>query len=223
VRSERLRASLQTAVRAVPYSWRRVEERVARVRASLVATLALAGAAFVAPAAPTTQASASAAATAPVCSAPALTIAKGFIQAAAGNLGFPVIITNHGSTACSLDGFPSVTAHTEARSPHPVTFVHFSRSQIYVTAKARLVLVPPRGTASFGVSSSDAYDQQYGEGPRCLMNSITVHLPRVAPLARDTLSLRKDGDGFGGDVNFCFAGFEFGLTPIVKGSHPPDH
>ena len=156
-----------------------------------------------------------------VCSASVLAISIGVGGAAAGNLGFPVIITNHGSKACSLEGFAQVTAHTEAASPHPVTFVHTSRSQIYATANAARIVVAPRGTASFGVSYVDALDQQFGEGPRCLVKSITVRLPGVAPLSRATISFTSHSATYEGRINSCFAGFKFGLTPIVKGSAPP--
>ena len=192
-----------------------------RARNGIATTLAFAGTFIGIPAALISPASTSRAATVPVCTASALTLAVGFTQAAAGNEGFPVIITNHGSTACSLDGFASLSAHTRARSPHLVTFVHVSRSQIFATAKAKLVIVSPKATASFGVSFVDGLNQRYGQGPHCQMNSITVHLPAVIPLSRDTLVFIKRGDGFGGWFNSCFAGFEFGLTPIVKGSQPP--
>jgi hypothetical protein len=172
------------------------------------------------------QSTTAGAATVPVCSTSVLTIKVGSGGAAAGNLGFTVLITNHGATACSLDGFPALSAHTEAVSPHPVTFVHTSRSQIYATAKAKLVVMAPKGSASFGVSFVDALDQQYGEGPRCLMNGITVRLPGVAPLSKATILFAANNSGnggalSGGPINSCFAGFKFGLTPIVKGSIPP--
>jgi hypothetical protein len=141
--------------------------------------------------------------------------------AAAGNLGFPILITNHGSTSCSLNGFAMITAHTQAPSPHPVAFVHTSRSQIYATAKAKSVVVTPKGRASFGVSYVDVLDQHYGDGPRCMMNSITIHLPGVGTLLKPTITFAADRGTFEGHINSCFAGFTFGLTPIVKGSIPP--
>jgi hypothetical protein len=161
--------------------------------------------------------------TVPTCSSRVLSLRLGFSQAAAGNEGTPVVITNNGSVACSIAGYPAVVAHTEAASPHPVTFVHRPRSQIYVAAPVRTIVVAPKGTASFGISYVDARDQQYGEGRDCLMSSITVQLPQVAPARKITVLFRKGSDGFGGPINSCFAGFEFGLTPIVKGSSPPEH
>jgi len=186
-----------------------------------VARAALAGAVLFAPTILLPEFSSAGATTVPICPASALTIGVGVGGAAAGNLGFPVIITNHGSKACSLDGFAMVTAHTEAVSPHPVTFVHTSRSQIYTTAKAKPVIVGRNETASFGVSYVDALDQQYGEAPRCLMTSIAVRLPGVAPLSKPTISFTAHGATYQGTINVCFAGFKFGLTPIVKGSAPP--
>jgi hypothetical protein len=163
------------------------------------------------------------AATVPTCSSRVLSLSLGFSQAAAGNEGTPVVITNNGSAACLIAGYPIIVAHTEAASPHPVTFVHRPRSQIYVAAPVRTIVLAPKQTASFGISYVDALDQQYGQGRHCLMSSITVRLPRVAPARKIAVPFRKGSDGFGGPINSCFAGFEFGLTPIVKGSTPPEH
>jgi len=163
------------------------------------------------------------AATVPTCSSRVLSLSVGFTQAAAGNVGTPIVITNNGSATCTIAGYPIVVAHTEAVSPHPVTFVHRPRSQIYVTARVRTIIVAPKGKASFGISYLGALDQQYGEGRDCLMNSITVQLPQVAPARKITVVFRKGSDGFGGPINSCFTGFEFGLTPIAKGSTPPEH
>ncbi|MDE3043593.1 MAG: DUF4232 domain-containing protein [Acidobacteriota bacterium] len=163
------------------------------------------------------------AATVPACSSSVLSLSPGFTQASAGNVGTPIVITNHGSTACSISGYPIVVARTEATSPRPVTFVRWPRSLIYVAASVRTIVMAPKGTTSFGISYIDALDQTYGQGRDCLMSSITVQLPRVIPARKVTVVLRKGSDGFGGPINSCFAGFEFGLTPIVKGSTPPEH
>jgi len=157
------------------------------------------------------------------CSSKVLSLSPGFSQAAAGNQGTPIVITNNGSTTCSISGYPIVVAHTEAASPHPVTFIHRPRSQIYVAAPVKTIVVAPKGTASFGISYVDALDQKYGQGRDCLMSSITVQLLQVAPARKITVVFRKGSDGFGGPINSCFAGFEFGLTPIAKGSTPPEH
>lgn len=103
-------------------------------------------------------------ATVPTCSSRVLSLSLGFSQAAAGNEGTPVVITNNGSVVCSIDGYPVVVAHTEAASPDPVIFVHKSRSQIFTTAPVRTVVVAPKGTASFGISYVDGLNQQYGQG-----------------------------------------------------------
>ena len=157
------------------------------------------------------------------CSSRVLSLSPGFSQAGMGNEGTPIVITNNGSAACSIAGYPIVVAHTEAASPHPVTFVHRPRSLVYVVARVRTIIVAPKGTASFGISYVDAIDQQYGEGRDCLMSSITVQLPQVAPARKITVAFRKGSDGFGGPINSCFTGFEFGLTPIAKGSTPLEH
>ena len=163
------------------------------------------------------------AATVPTCSSRVLSLSLGFTQPAAGNVGTPIVITNNGSATCTIAGYPITVAHTEAASPHPVTFVHRPRSQIYVAAPVKTIVVAPKGRASFGISYVDALDQQYGQGRDCLMNSITVRLPQVAPARKITVPFRKGSDGFGGPIDSCFAGFEFGLTPIVKGSTLPEH
>ena len=194
---------------------------MSRISRCLVTLAALTGVAVLAPAVFISRITSAGATTEPVCTAPALTMTVGIGRGAAGNLGFPVLITNHGSKSCLLDGFPTVTAHTGAVSPHLVIFVHTSRSQIYATAKAKPVVVAPEGRASFGVSYVDNLDQQYGEVPRCVMNSISVRLPGVTPLSMTTISFVANRATYKGAINSCWAGFEFGLTPIVKGSEPP--
>lgn len=161
--------------------------------------------------------------TVPLCSPNVLSVRAGASGAAAGNVGTPVLIRNQGAASCTLDGFPVVVAHTEAPSPRRVTFVHFSRSLIFRNVVPRLVVLVPRGTASFGISYVDALDQNYGQGPRCQMNSVTVRLPGLTPVRVFKVSLAANGhDGFG-PINSCFAGFELGLTPVVKGPSPPEY
>ncbi len=85
------------------------------------------------------------------------------------------------------------------------------------------VVLAHDGKASFGISYSDALDQQYGQGPRCQLNSLTVQLPNLMPARTFEIPLVANGhDGFG-SINSCFAGFVLGLTPIVKGPNPPDY
>lgn len=163
------------------------------------------------------------AATVPICSSRVLSLNPGFTQASAGNVGTPVVIVNNGSVACSIAGYPVVVAHIEKPSPHPVTFVHGPRSEIYVAAPVRTVVLAPKKTASFGISYVDGRDQQDGEGRDCLMSSINVQLPQATPARKITVVFRHGSDGFGGPINSCFAGFEFGLTPIVRGPTPPEH
>jgi hypothetical protein len=161
--------------------------------------------------------------TVPPCSPNVLSMRAEASGAAAGNVGTPVLITNHGAASCTLVGFPVVVAHTEARSPRPVTFVHFARSQIFRTVLPRPVVLAHRGTASFGISYVDALDQQYGQGPRCQMNSVTVRFPGLTPVRVFKVTLVANGhDGYG-PINSCFAGFELGLTPVVKGPSPPNY
>jgi hypothetical protein len=158
-----------------------------------------------------------------VCSSSVLTLRPGFAQGAAGSEGTPIVITNHGPSSCSLFGFPGVVAHTKASSPRPVRFVRRPRSQIYRAIQPRTVVLPPKGTASFGLSYVDALDQQYGNGARCQMNAIRVRFSRVTPVRIFSVSLVANGhDGYG-PINSCWAGFILGLTPIVNGSTPPEY
>lgn len=167
-----------------------------------------------------TEASSSKVAT---CSAAVLTVRVGAEGIGAGNVGTPFIISNHGAASCTLEGFPVVVAHDEAASPRPVIFVHRPRSLIYRAVIPRRVVLAHNGLASFGISFSDALDQQYGEGPRCEMNAVRVRFPGLTPRRVFTVSLVHDGrDGFG-PINSCFAGFVLGLTPLVKGPAPPNY
>jgi hypothetical protein len=159
----------------------------------------------------------------PICSSSVLTLHPGFTEASAGNVGTPIVITNHGPSSCSLSGFPVVVGHTEASSPQPVAFVHRPRSQIYRAVLPRTVVLPPEGTASFGLSYVGALDQQDGNGERCQMNALTVRFPDVSPARRFNVPLVTNGhDGYG-PINSCFAGFILGLTPVVKGPTPPEY
>ena len=161
--------------------------------------------------------------TIPTCWTSVLTMRAGFSGAAAGNVGTPILVTNHGTKSCTLDGFPVVVAHTEAPSPRRVSFVHRSRSQIFRTVAPTIVVLAHDGKASFGISYSDALDQQFGQGPRCQMNSVTVQLPKVVPARIFKIPLVANGhDGFG-PINSCFAGFVLGLSPIIKGPYPPNY
>jgi len=163
------------------------------------------------------------ASTVPTCSSSDLTVHAGFSGAAAGNGGTPIVIVNHGPSACSLNGFPNVVAHIEASSPRPVIFVDRPRSLIYRAVHPRVVVLAIKGTASFGISYVDGLDQQFGYGARCEMNEVTVRLSQVPTAHTFVVSLLKNGhDGFG-PINSCFAGFILGLTPIVKGSLPPEY
>lgn len=159
----------------------------------------------------------------PTCSSSVLILHPGFTQGAAGNEGTPIVITNHGTSSCSLSGFPVVVAHTETSSPRPVAFVHRPRSQIYRSILPRTVVLPPKSTASFGISYVDAADQQYGSGARCQMNAIKVRFAQVTPVRVFSVPLVANGHDGHGPINSCWAGFILGLTPIVRGSTPPEH
>lgn len=167
--------------------------------------------------------SASAGAATAACLSTALSLTPGFTQASAGNVGTPIVITNDGLVTCAITGYPVVVAHIEGVSPHPVTFVRGPRSEIYVAASVRTIVIGPKGEASFGISYVDGRDQQDGQGPDCLMSSISVQIPEADPARKITVVFRHGSDGVGGPINSCFTGFEFGLTPIVKGSTPPEH
>jgi len=156
------------------------------------------------------------------CSSKALSLAPGLTEVSAGNVGTPIVISNNGSVACAISGYPAVVAHIEGASPHPVTFVRGPRSEIYVASPVRTIVVGPKDKASFGISYVDGRNQQDGQGRDCLMSSISVQIPRTSPTRKITVVFRRKSDGFGGPINSCFTGFEFRLTPIVKGPTPPE-
>jgi hypothetical protein len=155
----------------------------------------------------------------PTCLARNLALRLGTTQAAAGNVGTPVIITNTGARACTLDGFPTISARTREPSPRRVRFIDESVSQIYVNVTPRLVRVAPHGVASFGISYGDNLDQNYGDTARCQMDSLGVNLPHVIHAIEVAVGAHGM-DGFG-PINVCFSNFKFGLTPVVTGSTPP--
>jgi hypothetical protein len=156
------------------------------------------------------------------CASTALSVklgAKG--HGGASSEGFAIAVTNKGATSCSLDGFATVTAQTKTASAKPITFVHTSRSQSYATASPKTVVLAPKGTASFGISFTDNKDQQYGNATGCQMNAVNVRLPGAKPSRTTRISVASFDGPLENFVNSCFTAFEFGLTPIVKGSTPP--
>lgn len=172
---------------------------------------------------PLASSSSAAATPAATCATTQLRLHVGQSQAAAGNLGTPIIITNISAQRCTLQGYPTLTAHSAMPSPRPIHFIHRSQSMIYVAVASRLVTLAPKGTASFGLSYLDGLDQQYGTGKRCQMDAITVRLPGATPPFTSVVPLtRKTTDGYG-PINACFTGFVLGVTPIVAGSQPPQH
>jgi hypothetical protein len=165
---------------------------------------------------------AASAATVHTCASAALSVKLGAQgHAAMSSAGFAVAVTNKGATSCSLDGFATVTALTKTASPKPITFVHTSRSQSYATASPKTVVLAPKGTASFGISYTDNKDQQYGNATGCQMYAVNVRLPGVKPRHTTRISMPAIDGPAENYVNSCFTAFEFGLTPIVKGSTPP--
>lgn len=156
------------------------------------------------------------------CSTGALSVklgAKG--HSGAGSEGFAIAVINKGTSSCSLDGFATVTALTNTTSAKPITFVHTSRSQSYATVSPMRVVLAPQGTASFGISYTDTADQQYGNTTGCQMYAVSVRLPGVEPSHTTRISVASIDGPAENFVNSCFTNFEFGLTPVVAGSKPP--
>lgn len=161
-------------------------------------------------------------ATVHTCASTALSVKLGARgHGGAGSEGFAIAVTNKGAISCSLDGFATVTALTKTKSAKPITFVHTSRSQTYATASPKTVVLAPKGTASFGISFTDAADQQYGNATGCQMYAVNVRLPGAKPSRTTRISVASINGPLENYVNSCFTVFEFGLTPIVKGSTPP--
>jgi hypothetical protein len=148
------------------------------------------------------------------CSIADLSFSVGQWQAAAGNEGVPIVMTNVGGLACSLNGYPKLTLRTTGTPLRPISIAHSPGSQIWRNEQPHSMELSPGAAASFGIGFGDAYNQDLGttvaNGPHCIVTSAVIGLPtggsRVLRLTNH--------------MNACFANYRFGVTPVEKGTIP---
>ncbi len=125
-------------------------------------------------AAPTTAAATSAAPSAstspsaagpPRCSSAQLKATKGSGQGAAGHIFLNVILTNTGSSACHLYGYPGMALLDASKDPL-TTHVHFGGGMLPATAKQNVVLAAG-GEASYTLEYSDVPTGNETEAEGC--------------------------------------------------------
>jgi len=131
--------------------------------------------------------------------------------AAAGHIGIPFLIANTSKSTCTLEGFPTLHVYPAAGNKS-VKVIH-SGGMIYGAVKPKLVVIKPGADASFGLNYVDALNQQDSNGPSCTAQSIYVTLP-----------LQHDVENYETTVNFnfCYSGFEVGVTAIQFGPVPKE-
>jgi hypothetical protein len=134
--------------------------------------------------------------------------------AAAGNHGLPFIIINTSKTTCTLMGYPRISFSPDRYKGRTVKTVD-GGAMIFVPVKARVVVLRPGYTASFGVDYGDAYDQQDPSSGPCETHGATVLLPvRPHPYSVPfNVAL---------EFNFCYAGFSVTVTSIQSGPIPKE-
>lgn len=156
----------------------------------------------------------------PSCTTSNLSLAVGPMQAAAGNVAMPIVITNRGAVACSLYGYPTLSLVTKATIPRPLKVSHLPQSQIYRSVTPQHIVIAPHHVASFGISYVDGANQQYGNRPGCLVVALRVTLPALRP---STTFVLRGTWGQYGLFNICFTRFTVGVTPLQLGSTPREH
>ena len=133
---------------------------------------------------------------------------------AAGNQGVAFILRNIGNSSCSLEGYPKLLFEPSSYHGKTTKITHNGGSEIFATVPPRLVVVEPGATASFGLGYGDAYNQSpIYDGASCMTQRAAVRLPvRPHPYAVPFTAALS--------INFCFAGFHFGVTSIQRGRFP---
>jgi hypothetical protein len=132
---------------------------------------------------------------------------------AAGNQAEAFIFRNTSKTVCSLQGYPKFRFTPDSFKGRSTKITH-NGGQIFVAVPPRLVVIKPSDSASFGLSYGDAYNQSpIYNGASCTTRTASVRLPvQPRPYSIAFTSELK--------INFCFAGFQFGITSIQSGSVP---
>jgi hypothetical protein len=133
---------------------------------------------------------------------------------AAGNQGVAFIFRNIGKTSCSLKGYPEFHFSPSSYKGKQTKITHNEGSEIFATVPPRLVVVKPGATASFGLGYGDAYNQSPTyNGASCMTKSATVRLPMRPHFYAIAFTAALS-------INFCFAGFHFGVTSLQRGQVP---
>jgi len=148
------------------------------------------------------------------CSIAGLSFSVGQWRSGAGNEGVPIVLTNVGGLACSLNGYPKLTLRTTGTPLQPISIAHSPGSGMWRREQPHPLELSPGATASFGVGFGDAYNQNLGttvaNGPQCIITSAVIGLP-----SGGSKVLRLTNQ-----MNACFANYHFGVTPIEKGAIP---
>ncbi len=150
------------------------------------------------------------------CSAKQVTVAlesPAAIYAFAANEGFAFLVVNVSHTACSIKGYPKLQFLPASYEGKADVVATTGVGQVFVRVPPRNVVIEPGATASFGLNYVDAANQEDPGGGPCLTRSVSVRLP-VSPhhySAPRTVAIT---------LNFCFAGFRFGVTSIQHGPLP---
>jgi hypothetical protein len=162
-----------------------------------------------------TVSTASASKAIPVCSYRQLEVAVAWGPgAAAGSVGIPFIIASTSKSTCTLIGYPKLIASPDRYKGHSLKIEH-SGGMIFGAVKPRLVVIKPGADASFGLNYGEAGNQNDPNGAPCLVQNIYVTLPLRANTFEQNFETTVD-------FNFCFSGFEVGLTAIQSGPLPKE-
>jgi Protein of unknown function (DUF4232) len=131
---------------------------------------------------------------------------------AAGNHAEAFIFHNISERDCSLQGYPTFRFTPSSFQGRSTKITH-NGGQIFVAVPPRLVVIRPSDSASFGLSYGDAYNQSpIYDGTSCMTKIASVWLPVQHPSTIPFTAALK--------INFCFAGFQFGITSIQSGQFP---
>lgn len=131
--------------------------------------------------------------------------------AAAGNEADVFLIVNKSRSTCSLKGFPELRFTSET-SPFVKVEVHREASMIFAEPTPKLVVLTPRGVASFGIGFGTAANQRVINDSRCFSHSVWVQLPRS-----------NNGNSrfpVANNLNICGTGFSVEITPFEVGPLP---
>jgi Protein of unknown function (DUF4232) len=153
----------------------------------------------------------------PTCTASQIRVAlesASGAYSAAGNQGFAFSLINVSHAACAIEGYPKIEFYPSSYKGKATHVTDNGAGEIFSTVPPRRIIIDPAATASYGLNYGDAYNQGNDpNGGACLTDNVTARLP-VKPHPYSvgyTVPL---------SVNFCFAGFHFGVTSIQPGPLP---